>query len=201
MARKRKSPDGEEARREEVLRIAAGLFAERGYAATTVRDIAAEAGILSGSLYHHFDSKEAMVDAILAPFVADALAASEAVVARGEGPRRTLEGLIEAALDGIAEHRDAILIFENESHLLAAEPRFAYLGEANRRLERIWTGVLERGSESGELRADLDPKLAYRLIRDSVWSAPRWYDAGAPPRPERIADQYVAVLVDGAAGR
>ena len=55
-------------RREELLAIAAGLFAERGFKNTTVRDIADAAGILSGSLYHHFDSKEAMVDELLDSF-------------------------------------------------------------------------------------------------------------------------------------
>ena len=56
-------------RRAELLAIAARLFAERGLRATTVRDIADSAGILSGSLYHHFDSKETMVDAILRGFL------------------------------------------------------------------------------------------------------------------------------------
>lgn len=200
MARTRRSAD-REARREELLGIAAGLFAERGYEATTVRDIASAAGILSGSLYHHFDSKETMVDAILTPFLAEAVAGCEAVVARGEGPRRTLEGLIAAALDGLAENRYAILIFQNEAHRLAAEERFAYLDEADRKLEGIWTEVLKRGAESGELRADLDPELTYRLIHDGLWSAPRWYRSGATPSPEQIADQCVAVLVAGLARR
>ena len=52
-------------RRDEILAIAAQLFAERGFAATTVREIADAAGILSGSLYHHFDSKESMVDELV----------------------------------------------------------------------------------------------------------------------------------------
>ena len=55
-------------RRGELLAIAAGLFAEKGFKNTTVRDIADAAGILSGSLYHHFDSKESMVDEILRSF-------------------------------------------------------------------------------------------------------------------------------------
>ena len=45
------------------------MFAERGLRATTVRDIADSAGILSGSLYHHFDSKEEMVDEVLRDFL------------------------------------------------------------------------------------------------------------------------------------
>ena len=57
------------ARRSEIVAIAAELFAARGYADTTVREIADAAGILSGSLYHHFDSKESMVEALLRDFL------------------------------------------------------------------------------------------------------------------------------------
>ena len=56
-------------RRDELLELAATMFAERGLRATTVRDIADSAGILSGSLYHHFDSKESIGDEILAGFL------------------------------------------------------------------------------------------------------------------------------------
>src|SRR3546814_12737482 len=55
-------------RRDELLHIAAKLFAEKGFKNTTVRDIADAAGILSGSLYHHSDSKETMVDELLVRF-------------------------------------------------------------------------------------------------------------------------------------
>src|SRR5215472_10149899 len=58
-------------RHQQILTVAAVLFARKGVAATTVREIADEVGILSGSLYHHFDSKEAMVDEILAPYLND----------------------------------------------------------------------------------------------------------------------------------
>ena len=57
------------ARRSEIVTIAAELFAAKGYASTTVREIADAAGILSGSLYHHFDSKESMIEALLRDFL------------------------------------------------------------------------------------------------------------------------------------
>src|SRR3954454_16055465 len=76
-------------RQNELLQIAADLFADRGYNATTVRDIADEAGILSGSLYHHFDSKESMIDAILSRFIEQTLDRYEAVVDEGRGPTET----------------------------------------------------------------------------------------------------------------
>lgn len=198
MARAQKT-GGEQARQQELLRIAADLFAERGYVATTVRDIADEAGILSGSLYHHFDSKESMIDAILSGFIEETLSGYEAVIAEGKGPTETFKGLIQASLDGMVGNRSAILIYQNEARFLAAEPRFAYLGNAHRKFERIWTEVLKRGVKSGEFREGIDPKLVYRLVRDAVWTAPRWYRPGGSPKLEKIAEQYLAVLVDGVA--
>jgi AcrR family transcriptional regulator len=195
-----KSGEGAEpVRQRELLRIAADLFADRGYTATTVRDIADEAGILSGSLYHHFDSKESMIDTILSAFVDETLSSYEAVIAEGKGPAETFEGLVQASLGGMVGNRSAILIYQNEARFLASQPRFAYLGEAHRKFERIWTGVLRSGVESGVFRDSIDPKLVYRLIRDTVWTAPRWYRPGGSLKPERIREQYLAVLVAGVA--
>jgi AcrR family transcriptional regulator len=197
MAPKKNQKKGEAVRRDELLRIAADLFADRGYVATTVRDIADEAGILSGSLYHHFDSKESMIDAILSSFVAQTLAGYEAVVAEKKGPTETFEGLVRASLELMVDWRSAILIYQNEAGFLTAQPRFSYLLDAHRKLERIWTTVLKRGVKSGEFRAEIDAKLIYRLVRDTVWTAPRWYRPGGSLKPQRIIDQYLAVLVEG----
>lgn len=75
-------------RRAELLHLAADLFASRGVRATTVRDIADAAGILSGSLYHHFDSKESMVDEILRGFLDDLFDRYRKIVAAGSIPAR-----------------------------------------------------------------------------------------------------------------
>src|SRR2546423_14729896 len=91
-------------RREELLALAARLFAERGFRATTVRDIADAAGILSGSLYHHFDSKESMVDEILTGFQEELFGRYEEIVARGMGPRETLEAVVVASVEAVRRH-------------------------------------------------------------------------------------------------
>ena len=186
-------------RQAELLAIAADLFADRGYVATTVRDIADEAGILSGSLYHHFDSKESMIDEILSTFIDQTLASYEGVIAEKKGPKETFEGLVRTSLESMVESRSAILIYQNEARFLAAQPRFSYLSAAHRKFEKIWTDVLKKGVKSGEFRDSIDPKLVYRLVRDTVWTAPRWYRPGGSLKPERIIDQYLAVLVDGVA--
>jgi len=190
---------GEAVRQAELLAIAAELFADRGYVATTVRDIADEAGILSGSLYHHFDSKESMIDEILSTFIDQTLASYESVSAEGKGPKETFEGLVRTSLESMVDSRSAILIYQNEARFLAAQPRFSYLTAAHRKFEKIWTDVLKKGVKSGEFRDSIDPKLVYRLVRDTVWTAPRWYRPGGSLKPDRIIEQYLAVLVDGVA--
>jgi TetR/AcrR family transcriptional regulator, cholesterol catabolism regulator len=190
---------GEAVRQTELLGIAADLFADRGYVATTVRDIADEAGILSGSLYHHFDSKESMIDEILSTFIDQTLSSYETVIAEGKGPKETFEGLVKTSLESMVESRSAILIYQNEARFLAAQPRFSYLTAAHTKFEKIWTDVLKKGVKSGEFRDTIDPKLVYRLVRDTVWTAPRWYRPGGSLKPDRIIGQYLAVLVDGVA--
>jgi AcrR family transcriptional regulator len=184
-------------RRDELLAIAATLFAERGFKNTTVRDIADAAGILSGSLYHHFDSKEAMVDELLDTFQTELWKEYDAIEASDMTPRAKLEAVVRASFDAIDHHHSEVAIFQNDAAHLVTFERFAYLGERNDKFERLWTGLLEAGVASGELRADLDVELAYRFLRDTVWVAVRWYRPGGELSPSDVADQYLSILLEG----
>ena len=92
--------------RDELLELAATMFAERGLRATTVRDIADSAGILSGSLYHHFESKEEMVDEVLRDFLDWLFARYQEIVDTEPNPLERLKGLFMASFEAI-EHRHA----------------------------------------------------------------------------------------------
>src|SRR5947208_13211616 len=106
-------------RRDELLDLAARLFAERGFRATTVRDIAEAAGILSGSLYHHFDSKESMVDEILTGFQDELFGRYREILAAELGPRAALEAVVVASFESIDRRHDAVAIYQNEAKYLA----------------------------------------------------------------------------------
>ena len=186
-------------RRERLVRLAAELFAEKGYQATTVRNIADEAGILSGSLYHHFDSKESIVDEILTSFFDELAAASRAAVERGGDPRTVLAELVRVCCGTLVPHRAAITVFQNERQYLAQFPRFAYLVKTEQTVQRIYTKVLRDGRESGEFRADLDPKLTYRFVLDAIWVSVRWYRPGGRLTTDQLADEYLRLLFDGLA--
>ncbi|HET6167830.1 MAG TPA: TetR/AcrR family transcriptional regulator [Marmoricola sp.] len=189
----------ETSRRDQLLAIAAKLFAERGFTNTTVRDIADAAGILSGSLYHHFDSKESMVDELLDTFQTELWKEYDAIEASDLTPRAKLEAVVRASFDAIDHHHSEVAIFQNDAAHLVTFERFAYLAERNNKFERLWTGLLEAGVASGELRADLDVELVYRFLRDTVWVAVRWYRPGGELSPSDVADQYLTILLEGLA--
>jgi AcrR family transcriptional regulator len=186
-------------RRAELLATAAKVFAAQGYNATTVRQIADASGMLAGSLYYHFDSKESMVDEILTAFLDELWAGYDAVLAGGLGPRETIEALVTESFREIDRHHAAVAIYQKEAKHLSAQPRFGYLADSQKRFERVWLGTLERGAAAGVIRADLDLRLAYRFVRDTVWVAASWYRPGGQRSAEEIARQYLSMVLDGIA--
>ncbi|MQY02064.1 TetR/AcrR family transcriptional regulator [Actinomadura macrotermitis] len=184
-------------RRAELLATAAEVFASQGYSATTIRKVADAAGILGGSLYYHFDSKESMADEILSTFLNDMWGAYDRVLAAGLGARETLEALVVESFRSIDRHRPAVVIYQNESKHLATSERFHYLLDSHRRFEEMWTSLLARGVAEGAFRADLDRTLVYRFIRDTVWVAANWYQRGGRLSADDIAKQYLAMVLEG----
>ncbi|MCA6092947.1 TetR/AcrR family transcriptional regulator [Streptomyces sp. SCA3-4] len=187
------------ARRGELLATAAEVFAEQGYSATTVRRIADEAGMLAGSLYYHFDSKESMLDEILSTFLGELWAGYDAVLAAGLGPRETVEALVSESFREIDRHRAAVAVYQKEARHLADHPRFGYLAESQEKFEALWMGTLERGVAERAFRADLDLRLTYRFLRDTVWVAASWYRPGGAHGAQEIARQYLSMVLDGIA--
>ena len=188
-------------RRAELLRIAAELFADRGVKQTTVRDIAEAANILSGSLYHHFDSKESMVDEILTRFLDELWGRYHEITEADRGPRGTLEAIVTASFEAIDRHRAEVAIFQNDSKYLARFERFGYLEERNVEFRKLWVGLLQDGIRDGVFRADLDVDLVYRFVRDTVWVAAHWYRPGGALSAQDVAEQYLGILFNGIRSR
>ncbi|MFI0368403.1 TetR/AcrR family transcriptional regulator [Actinomadura sp. 1N219] len=184
-------------RREHLVRLAAELFAEKGFQATTVRNIADEAGIQSGSLYHHFDSKESIADEILSSFFSEIMSAYKAVLDESENPRDTIAGLVRVAFGTLEPHRAAVTVMQNDWNYLKGMDRFAYLTKSEDEVEKMWVDTLRTGQEEGLFRADLDPKLTYRMIRDTIWVAVRWFRPGGRLNAEGLAEHYLKVMFDG----
>jgi AcrR family transcriptional regulator len=184
-------------RRQELLAIAAHLFAQKGFRNTTVRDIADAAGILSGSLYHHFDSKESMVDEILSTFQEELFGQYDEILAGSDDPRSKLERAVLVSFEAIDKFHDEVAIFQNDAAYLLTFDRFAYLGTRNQQSRAVWLTLLQDGIDAGALRSDLDVELTYRFIRDTVWVAVAWYRPGGRRTHTEIAQQYLSILLEG----
>ena len=179
-----------------MVRRAGELFAQKGFRATTVREIAEAAGILSGSLYHHFDSKESIGDEILSSFINDVLADYREAAAAAVSPREVLEQIVRSTSRTLGRHRPALAMLQNDWNYFAGQPRFGYLRKAVGEIERTWVTQLERGQELRIFRADLDPKLTYRLLRDVLWIPSQWRLAEGYST-EQVAAALLRLLFDG----
>ncbi len=184
-------------RRDELLELAAAMFAERGLRATTVRDIADSAGILSGSLYHHFSSKEEMVDEVLRGFLDWLFERYEQIVATEPNPLERLKGLFMASFEAIEDRHAQVVIYQDEAKRLASQERFSYVEKRNREQRRMWLALLDQGVEEGYFRPDIDVDLVYRFIRDTTWVSVRWYQPGGPLTAEEVGRQYLAIVLGG----
>ena len=183
-----------------MVRLAGELFAQKGFRATTVREIADAAGILSGSLYHHFDSKESIGDEILSSFINDVLADYRAAVSSAGSPREVLEQIVRSTSRTLERHRAALAMLQNDWSYFSTQPRFGYLRQALAEIERTWVTQLERGQADGAFRADLDARLTYRLLRDVLWIPSQWRTAGGYTS-DQVADGFLRLLFDGIAAQ
>jgi AcrR family transcriptional regulator len=188
-------------RRADVVQIAAELFAQKGFRATTVREIADAAGILSGSLYHHFDSKESIGDEILSGFINDVLADYRAAVSRAGSARVVLERIVRSTSTTLTRHRAALGMLQNDWSYFSTQARFGYLRKAVAEIEATWITQLERGVENGDFRGDLDPRLTYRLLRDLLWIPSQWPASAGGYTSDQVADGFLRLLFDGIARR
>ena len=184
-------------RRDELLDLAAAMFAERGLRATTVRDIADSAGILSGSLYHHFKSKEQMVEEVLRDFLDWLFGRYEEIVASTTDPLERVKGLFMVSFEAIEDRHAQVVIYQDEAKRLNPLPQFGFLDERNREQRSMWIDVLKQGVADGCFRPDLDVDLVYRFIRDNTWVSVRWYQPGGPLTAEQVGAQYLAIVLGG----
>lgn len=187
----------ENGRRQEILHIAAQLFAEHGVAATTVREIADAVGMLSGSLYHHFASKDAIVEGVVRDYLDDLLTGYRATLAADLAPRAALERLILVSIQAAAAHPYAPEVYQNEMGYLRAEPRLAEIASAGHEVQRIWHDVLSAGVAAGDFRDDVPVRVVYRFLRDALFLSSRWHRREDDYSAEQLATDCARLFLDG----
>ena len=169
-------------RRTRILDAAMRRFAEAGCGATTVRQIADDVGILSGSLYHHFATKEEILDAIVRDAVLRLRDLSARIAAAQADAETRLVALILADLGEFTEHQAVHAILFHERKFLRRSRDFAYIPEARKQAYDAWNKVLADGVGAGQFRSEIDTFLTISTIVRMLNTGADWYthEDGSP---------------------
>ena len=165
-------------RRGQLVRESARLFREKGYDATSVRDIAAATGLQSGSWVYHFKTKQDILAAVMEEGLQQALERIEAIAREQLSPREHFRALLQTHLDtllGPGQDFIPVLLYEWRSLDAAGRPRII---ELQRRYEAVWDDVIRQLQRSGDwaLPTRVDRLLMFGALN---WIA-HWYRPGGP---------------------
>lgn len=194
-------------RRRAIEDVASGLFRDRGYAATSVRDIARALDIQGPSLYAHVSSKEdvlwAIVDRAATRFEmaasralggsADAEVASEQSGAPLRDPSAALAALVRAHVRVITDDPGAAAVFVHEWRALRGDRRAAILTRRDA-YEQRFRDLIEAGMADGAFELT-DPVIASTTILSALNGLAAWYDPAGRLTPDRIADHQVDLVL------
>jgi AcrR family transcriptional regulator len=171
---------------DQVVRSAAALFRQHGFASTSLRDVAAAVGLSKAGLYHHFTSKDRILEAVYKRAL-DVLEGGLVQVLGLEGTEVRLHALVTGRVRAIAEEQDVMTVFWQERPWIAPD----ILSRLERRLRGYRHTVLElieRGQREGVLRQDLDPHILMLGLDGMTGWLYLWYRPGRLSTDE-IGDQ------------
>lgn len=177
-----------------VIAAAIAIMSERGYAATSLQEVADEVGVLKGSLYHYFDSKEELLFRILEESHQQNNQIIEQVRAADLSPRDELLAYLRESSRWYLNNVERANIFFAEARHLSGQ-RLIESRREGRNLERYIGDLVAAAQESGEVRTDLDARLITRHLLSSINGVRFW-----PSRPgshqfdiDEMVETYLAL--------
>jgi AcrR family transcriptional regulator len=165
--------------RDDVVRAAGRLFADRGYHGTSMRDLGKELGLLGSSLYSHVSSKQDLLVEVVAEGARLFEESAERALAVAGKASDRLDALIAGHVDVVIENIDVARTFLNEARVLDAAHR-SRIVDARDHYEEAFRGVIRDGKRDGSFSADADPKTASIFILSILNAVERWYRPDGP---------------------
>jgi TetR/AcrR family transcriptional regulator, cholesterol catabolism regulator len=184
-------------RKEKVIRVAAELFREKGYVASSMRDLAQKLGIEAASLYSHIKSKEEILHTLCFDMATEFVASLENVerqshLLASEKLRKGIIGHVQV----MARDLTASAVFMNEHRHLSQPSLRNFLFLRINYINRF-KKMIEEGIASGEFKTTIDKKLAVMTLFSSLNWMPMWYDPDAAIEPVELGLQLADMLVNG----
>lgn len=191
--RPKAQPDSKKAA--EVLRAATRVFREKGYHAATVGDIAAEVGMLKGSLYYYISKKEDLLHQILDFAITVLRDRLIDIMASTPEPRERVRLAVQSHVLTALEFRDEVAVFLRERHVLDQARHYDYFAKTSD-YERLFRRCIDEGIRSGAF-AETDTSLAMLTILGMCNGVLTWFDPKGRLSAEEIASAYGVWAVDG----
>lgn len=186
-----------EKRKAQIRRHATALFQDRGFAATSMRDLAAALGVEAASLYSHIGSKQELLHEVCFRLADQFFAAFDDAEAAAASPTDALRGLIRGHVRVLTQDPAASQVFLTEWRHLA-EPALTEFAARREAYEARIRALLRRGADTGTLRLPADDErfAALWLLSGLNW-LPAWYKADGPLSPNDIAERLTTTLLNG----
>ena len=190
--------NGAAAKREkEILEAATELFHARGYANTSVEDVASAVGILKGSLYHYIDSKEDLLYRIVEQVHESAQSIMSEVEGRRDlSPIGRLDAYVQAQILFNARNLRRISVYYQDRARLSPG-RYAEIRHWRRNQERFVVALIEEAQAVGEVPTDTDTRLAANCVFAVVIWMYTWYKPGGTTSARTLAEFCARFVVDG----
>lgn len=201
-ARPGKRPDGAlsaakyDARRLELVDIAASVFARKGYHATSIDDLVEATGLKRGGLYHYIASKEDLLIAAHERFIEPLLANARAIAAEDLSAEEALRRLAHALMHDITVYQDQVTVFLHEWRAIEDRPEWQYVREGRREFEEIIQSILRRGHEEGQFEVP-EPRLTCLGFLGMLNYSYQWYRPHGPYSADEIAEHFVQIFLAG----
>jgi AcrR family transcriptional regulator len=177
-----------------VLEIAVRAFNEFGYDATSMGTLAERLGLSKSAVYHHFASKEQLLEAALD----EGLGALEGVLAEPDAregpPAARLRFVLDRAVHVLVERLPYVTLL---LRLRGNTPVERAALDRRREFDRAVTALVVEARDAGELRNDIDASVAERLLFGMINSIVEWYRPEGPEDAERLAADVLAFVEGG----
>ena len=181
-------------RTDELVQVAAALFARRGYDQTTMADLAAQLGVATGGLYHYVGGKEALLRRICLQLTEPLHGRADEALAGLDDPADRLRALVGVWVAHVVEHRDHMLVFQQERHVIEAGAAWRDVRTSRKRFEELVDGVL--AELQGDPRARFaDRRVALSALLGMVNHTAQWFRPRGRLSPAEIARGYADLLV------
>src|ERR1041385_5034127 len=183
-------------RKEQVIRSAAELFREKGYAAASMRDLAQKLGIEAASLYSHIKSKKEILQSLCFDMASEFRKSLEEVEKQKVSASEKLRNGIIGHIQVMAKDLTASAVFMNEHRHLSQPHLRDFLLLRINYINRF-KEIIEEGMSKGEFKNNIDKKLAVMTLFSSLNWMPQWYDPQSNIVPESLGQQLSDMLVNG----